>query len=132
MEKKLVLAVFEFRFRSINNTRDYTKSRWKFFRKKSAILIKKQKQKQAKHRSKMHKSSNAIFKNEIPEYLKRRQLLRIELLNIVVSIEALINGAEVSRLKTTLDPVPVLWIVDSLLQPIRIITKPVLLVASTR
>lgn len=41
-------------------------------------------------------------------------------------------GAELARLKATLDSIPCFGVIHSFLQPVRVITKPILFIPSSR
>ena len=71
-----------------------------------------------------------IFNGGIPQYLKRRQILSVELLDSVVSKLVFEFGAKFPRLEATPNPVPRVGVVHSLLQPVGVIPEPVLLIPS--
>lgn len=66
--------------------------------------------------------------HECCSYLKRRQVLLIQLRDGIVEILVPKRRADLAINKATLDLIPVLGAVDPLLQPVRIVPKPVLLV----
>lgn len=65
-------------------------------------------------------------------YLNRRQLLAEEVVNSITSKPIMELGADLAVDQATLDLVPVLGVAHSFLKPIRVITKPVLLIPFTR
>lgn len=65
-----------------------------------------------------------------PEYLKRGEVLGIELLDRVVDILVSEIGTDLAVLQATLNLVPVLGVVDPVLKPVGVISELVLLVAA--
>lgn len=65
-------------------------------------------------------------------YLNGRQLLRIKLLNSFANLVLAQALTHLAILQTALDPVPVLGVVNPLLQPIGVIPEPILLIPLPR
>lgn len=72
---------------------------------------------------------NITYKKN-PEYLKRGEVLGIELLDRVVDILVSEIGTDLAVLQATLNLVPVLGVVDPVLKPVGVISELVLLVAA--
>lgn len=71
-----------------------------------------------------------INKIEIESDLKGIEISLVELFNVDASVASAETGAHVGVDQAALDPIPILSIADSFLQPVRVITDAVLLIPS--
>ena len=85
-----------------------------------------------KKNSDLKEKSKKKLKLKLKLYLKSIQILFIELIHSIPDILIFKTGADFSINKATLNFVPVLGTVNPFLQPVRVITKPILLITTIR